>query len=184
MSDKLPEPWLRGPAFAPSALRRGEPGALIPALLQPAAHALIMSIEDCEAAVRDLPPESLWMEHLGAASIGFHLRHLVGATDRLLTYARGETLTAEQKAFMLSERTAGDPPPAAGALLAAWRDGVDRALAQLAATPESSLLDFRGVGRAQLPSNVLGLLFHAAEHASRHTGQVVTTAKVLKAHPR
>jgi uncharacterized damage-inducible protein DinB len=44
-----------------------------------------------------------------------------------------------------------------------------------------SLLDFRGVGRAQLPSNVLGLLFHAAEHASRHTGQVVTTAKMLKA---
>lgn len=184
MSTPRPEPWLRGPAFAPSVHRRGEPGEPIPALLQPAAHAFIMSIEDCEAAVRDLPADLLWVEHHGAASIGFHLRHLVGATDRLLTYARGEALTADQKAWMLSERTAGDPLPTADALLAGWRAGVDRALAQLAATPESSLLDFRGVGRAQLPSNVLGLLFHAAEHASRHTGQVVTTAKVLQAHPR
>jgi uncharacterized damage-inducible protein DinB len=28
---------------------------------------------------------------------------------------------------------------------------------------------------------VLGLLFHAAEHASRHTGQVVTTTKIVRA---
>ena len=168
MSTSQPEPWLRGPL------------AGIPALLQPAAHAFIMSIEDCEGAVRDLRTELLWVEHQGAASIGFHLRHLAGATDRLLTYARGETLSAAQKAFMMSERSAGDPPPTADGLVADWRSGVDRAVAQLAATLESSLLDFRGVGRARLPSNVLGLLFHAAEHASRHTGQVVTTAKILK----
>ena len=164
-----PEPWLRGPVSG------------IPALLQPAAHAFIMSIEDCESAVRDLPADLLWVEHAGAASLGFHLRHLAGATDRLLTYARGETLTSEQKAALAAERAPGLPPSGAEQLLAAWRDGVNRALAQLAATPESVLLEFRGVGRAQLPSNVLGLLFHAAEHASRHTGQVVTTAKMLKA---
>ena len=169
MSTSQPEPWLRGTV----------PG--IPALLQPAAHAFIMSLEDCEAAVRDLPAELLWLEHKGTASIGFHLRHLVGATDRLLTYARGGTLTEAQKVELVGERRPGDPPATAEALLMAWRAGVDRALAQLASTPESSLLDFRGVGRAQLPSNVLGLLFHAAEHASRHTGQVVTTAKVLRA---
>jgi len=169
MSTPQPEPWLRGAV------------AGIPPLLQPAAHAFIMSIEDCQAAVGDLPPDLLWLEHQGAASIGFHLRHLAGATDRLLSYARGETLTAEQKAFMLGERKPGEPAPSAAALIDGWRAGVDRALAQLAATQESSLLDFRGVGRAQLPSNVLGLLFHAAEHASRHTGQVVTTAKILMA---
>jgi uncharacterized damage-inducible protein DinB len=164
-----PEPWLRGPVSG------------ISALLQPAAHAFIMSIEDCESAVRDLPVELLWIEHEGAASIGFHLRHLAGATDRLLTYARGEALSSAQKAALGTERAPGDTPPSPAQLLAVWRNGVDRALAQLAATPESSLLEFRGVGRAQLPSNVLGLLFHAAEHASRHTGQVVTTAKILKA---
>ena len=121
------------------------------------------------------------MEHQGAASIGFHLRHLAGATDRLLTYARGEALTADQKAFMLTERKPGEPALGAASLIDGWRAAVDRALAQLTATPESLLLHFRGVGRAQLPSNVLGSLFHAAEHASRHTGQVVTTAKILKA---
>lgn len=163
-----PEPWLRGPV------------AGITSLLQPAAHAFVMSIEDCQTAVGDLAPAWLWVEHAGAASIGFHLRHLCGATDRLLTYARGEALTADQKAFLIAEREPGNPPPDAATLIAAWREGVDRALAQLAATPETTLLDFRGVGRAQLPSNVLGLLFHAAEHASRHTGQVVTTARVLK----
>jgi uncharacterized damage-inducible protein DinB len=169
MSTPQPEPWLRGPV------------ANISALLQPAAHAFMMSIEDCEAAVHDLSANLLWVEHQGAASIGFHLRHLVGATDRLLTYARGETLSPTQKTALVSERAPGDAPPPAASLLDAWRSGVDRALAQLAATPEAALLDFRGVGRAQLPSNVLGLLFHAAEHASRHTGQVVTTAKILRA---
>jgi uncharacterized damage-inducible protein DinB len=168
MSTPAPEPWLRGPVTG------------IPAHLQPAAHAFIMSIEDCEAAVRDLSPELLWVEHHGAASIGFHLRHLAGATDRLLTYARGEALSPAQKSALVAERTPGNPPPSAADLLAAWRTGVDRALAQLAATHESALFDVRGVGRAQLPSNVLGLLFHAAEHASRHTGQAVTTAKILR----
>lgn len=168
MSADLPEPWLRGPI------------AGIPALLQPAAHAFVMSLEDCQLAIGDLPAGSLWLEYNGAASIGFHLRHLCGATDRLLTYARGESLTPAQKTFLIGERTPGDPAPEAAQLIALWQAGVDRALAQLAATPESTLLDFRGVGRAQLPSNVLGLLFHAAEHASRHTGQVVTTAKMLK----
>jgi hypothetical protein len=38
----------------------------------------------------------------------------------------------------------------------------------------------RQVGRAQLPSTVLGLLFHAAEHAQRHVGQLVTTSKVIR----
>ena len=169
MSSRQPEPWLRGPL----------PG--IPALLQPAVHALLMSMEDCEAAATGLSQGQLWREPGGAASVGFHLVHLAGSTDRLLTYARGEALTAAQKAALVGERTPGDPAPTADDLLAAWRTGVDGAIAQLAATPESALLDVRGVGRSQLPSNVLGLLFHAAEHASRHTGQVVTTAKIVRA---
>jgi uncharacterized damage-inducible protein DinB len=166
MNQAQSEPWLRGPV------------AGIHPLLQPAAHAFIMSIEDCDSAVQGLPADRLWVEYAGAASIGFHLRHLAGSTDRLLTYARGETLSATQKAALAAERT---PGPGAEELLAGWRAGVERALAQLAATQESVLLEFRGVGRAQLPSNVLGLLFHAAEHASRHTGQVVTAAKIVKA---
>ena len=167
----LPEPWLRGPV----------PG--IPALLQPVAHALQMSMEDCGKAAADLDTQDLWREPGGAASVGFHLRHLAGSTDRLFTYARGDALTAAQKAALLAERAPGETPPSAADLLDAWRTTVEWALAQLATTAEDTLLDARGVGRAQLPSTVLGLLFHAAEHASRHTGQVVTTAKVVRAWP-
>lgn len=169
MSTPLPEPWLRGPL----------PG--IPSLLQPAAHAFVMSIEDCEKAAGDLTTGQLWHAPGGAAPVGFHLVHLAGSTDRLLTYARGEALTGAQKAALVGERAPDDPRPEALQLLRGWRTGVERALAQLAATPESTLLDPRAVGRAQLPSTVLGLLFHAAEHASRHTGQVVTTSTIVRA---
>ena len=167
MSVTLPEPWLRGPV----------PG--IPSLLQPAAHAFQMSVEDCEQAASPLTPEELWTMPGGVASVGFHLRHLAGSTDRLLTYARGAALSGAQLAALAAEARPGEPPATAADLLAAWREAVTQALAQLAATDETALGQPRGVGRAQLPSTVLGLLFHAAEHASRHTGQVVTTAKMV-----
>ena len=156
----------------------------VPALLQPAAHALQMSIEDCEAAAGPLTTEDLWLSPGGVASVGFHLRHLAGSTDRLLTYARGAALDAGQRTALAAESTVGDPRPSAAQLLSAWRAGVESAIAQLAATPETTLTDHREVGRGKLPSTVLGLLFHAAEHASRHTGQVVTTARIVRADRR
>ncbi|MCA1583415.1 MAG: DinB family protein [Acidobacteria bacterium] len=161
-----PEPWLRGAI----------PG--IPALLQPAAHAFQMALEDTERVVEGLTPDQLWREPGGAASVGFHLRHLAGSTDRLLTYARGERLSAAQRGAVAAESAADSRPPLA-ALLEGWSTTVHCALQQLAATPEAALLEARAVGRAQLPSTVIGLLFHAAEHGSRHTGQLVTTAKIV-----
>jgi uncharacterized damage-inducible protein DinB len=113
--------------------------------------------------------------------LGFHVAHLSGSTDRLLTYARGERLDALQKAALLREGGLAAECPPVERLLADWHATVDRALAQLAATPEATLGDARAVGRAQLPSTVLGLIFHAAEHASRHTGQIVTTARLVRA---
>lgn len=169
MSTPLPEPWLRGPL----------PG--IPALLQPAAHALVMAREDVDAAVRGLSVDQTWMSPSGVTPVGFHVAHLSGSTDRLLTYARGERLDAVQKAALLREGGLTTERPSIESLLADWQATVDRALAQLAATPEATLGDARAVGRAQLPSTVLGLIFHAAEHASRHTGQVVTTARLVRA---
>jgi uncharacterized damage-inducible protein DinB len=161
-----PEAWLRGPV----------PG-VDPALM-PAAHALLQTIEDVETAVSDLTTEQLWMTPGGAASIGFHLMHLSGSTDRLLTYARGETLNAAQKAAVAAERA--PTPVDAASLLAELRRTFDAALAQVRATPPSALQDARAVGRAGLPTTVLGLIFHAAEHSQRHAGQIVTTAKVLR----
>jgi uncharacterized damage-inducible protein DinB len=148
--------------------------------LYPVAHALIASREDVARGLAELPPELLWERPGGAASIGFHLSHLAGATDRLFTYARGEGLSDLQKRVMIAERTPPDPAPALEALLGRWDEVVEASLGQLARTPASELDTPREVGKAKLPSNVRGLLFHAAEHAQRHTGQIITTAKVLQ----
>lgn len=162
------EAWLRGPL----------PG--VPPLLMPTAHALVQSGEELDAAVSGLSPADLWSRPGGAASIGFHLRHIVGVLDRLFTYARGGRLNPTQFAALQQEGVAGTPPATAAELLTAVHTAVDSALASLQATDESTLLDARTVGRAQLPTNVLGLLVHAAEHAQRHTGQAVTTAKIIR----
>jgi hypothetical protein len=161
------EAWQRGPV----------PG--ISDSLQPVAHALIGAAEDASVAVGGLTPAQFWCSPGGAASIGFHLMHLSGSTDRLFTYARGEGLSAAQKDALGAERSLAEPRPAADLLLRAWQETVDRALDQLARTPEADLGTPRGVGRMAVPSNVRGLLFHAAEHATRHVGQIITTAKIV-----
>jgi uncharacterized damage-inducible protein DinB len=163
-----PEPWLRGPVHG------------VPPALQPAAHAFIMAREDIDEAVSGLTADEVWATPGGAASIGFHVAHLIGSTDRLLTYARGETLSPEQKTALVRERGVSETRPQILTLLAEWHAAVDAAIDRLRATDARTLGDARGVGKAQLPSTVLGLIFHAAEHAARHTGQIVTTAKVVR----
>lgn len=169
MSASLPEPWLRGPL----------PG--LHPLLQPAGHAFVMAREDVTAAVAGLSPIEVWTAPYNVTPVGFHVMHLSGSTDRLLTYARGAALDEAQKAALGRERMMAVERPPIERLVAEWHATVDRALAQLAATDPATLTDAREVGRDKLPSTVLGLLFHAAEHAARHTGQVVATAKLLRA---
>ena len=151
----------------------------VPALLQPVAHSLLQCREELTAALAGLTPDQLWQRPNGAASIGFHARHAAGSLDRLLTYARGELLSPAQMAALAVEETPDLASDAAATLAAGFDAAVERALAQLRATSESTLLEPRGVGRARLPSTVLGLLFHAAEHTQRHVGQLVTTGKVI-----
>jgi hypothetical protein len=161
----LPEPWLRGPVEG------------IAAVLQPAAHALIMAREDIAGLAPTVNPDVLWRQ-AGAATAGFHALHLAGALDRLFTYARGEALNDAQKAVARAE--AAPRPDLDGAALVAMVDAaVSRALDQLRATPADSVLDERKVGRAGLPSTVIGLLFHGAEHSTRHSGQFISTVKLL-----
>ena len=167
----LPEVWLRGPVEG------------VPPLLQPVAHGLIQCREEMAAILADLTSEQIWTAPAGAASIGFHVRHAAGSLDRLFTYARGEPLSAAQRAELAAEAQPDLAPNAGARLAASFGEAVDRALAQLRATDPGKLLDARGVGRAQLPSTVLGLLFHAAEHTQRHAGQAVTTAKFIRGMP-
>jgi len=148
-------------------------------LLMPVVHALIQVREDLDRLAATVPADVVWQRPGGAASIGFHVRHTVGALDRLFTYARGETLSDAQRTIAGEEGTPGEPPMPLTAVVAAAQQDIERALAQLRATPQEMLLEARKVGRAGLPSTVLGLLFHAAEHATRHVGQAITTAKIL-----
>jgi uncharacterized damage-inducible protein DinB len=166
-----PEAWQRGPL----------PG--VPPLLMPAAHAIAQVSAELAALV-SLDAVQLWAQPGGVASVGFHLRHIAGSTERLLTYARGEGLREEQVRAARQEADPPRPGESASVLVEAARTGIDRALAQLRATPETALLEPRGVGRRQLPSTVLGLLFHAAEHAQRHCGQAATTARIVRAGAR
>ncbi len=161
------EAWQRGPVpgFTP--------------LLMPVVHALIQVREDLERLAARVPEEHVWVRPGGAASIGFHVRHVGGALDRLFTYARGEALSDTQRAAARDEGLPGAPPVSLVALVAEVQGAIDRASEQLRSTPEDTLLDARRVGRAGLPSTVLGLLFHAAEHATRHVGQAITTARIL-----
>jgi hypothetical protein len=162
-----PEVWLRGPLIA------------VPPYLQPVAHSLLQCREEVHALLARLTVAQMTDRPNGAASISYHLRHAVGSLDRLLTYARGEQLSEEHLDALAREKNE-DPTPHLGLRLRALFDGaVERALAQVRATPEAVLLDVRLVGRAHLPSTVIGLLFHAAEHTQRHVGQAVTTAKIL-----
>lgn len=151
----------------------------IPALLQPVAHALLQAREEIQILLQDFPEHLLWKQPADLASVGFHLQHLEGVLERLFTYARGETLSKEALAYLQSEGSG--PGHTVIGLVKAFEEQVDKALAQLKATNPDKLTHFRGVGRAQLPSTVLGLLFHAAEHTQRHVGQLLVTARILQA---
>jgi uncharacterized damage-inducible protein DinB len=104
-----------------------------------------------------------------------------GVVDRLFTYADGKQLTALQRAELQAEGIPTSPGVTASHLVQAFRARVERALDQLRATDESTLTEHRPVGRRQLPSTVLGLLFHAAEHVQRHLGQLLVTVRVQEA---
>jgi uncharacterized damage-inducible protein DinB len=164
----LPEVWLRGPVEG------------IPPLLQPVANALLQAREEVDALVQNCPDPILWTRPGGVASAGFHLQHLAGVLDRLFTYARGEALSEAQRAALAAE---GTPPISGGTgreLANAFSAQVDRALEQLRGTRESTLHNPRAVGRLGLPSTVLGLLVHAAEHTQRHVGQLLVTVRVQR----
>lgn len=160
----LPEVWLRGPL--PDYLDE----------LQPVAHSLLQVREEV-GRVAAIPAAELWARPGGAASIGFHLKHLAGSLDRLLTYAAGKSLTAAQYDYLNAEgQESGE---SAETLVRLAHAAIDRALTHVRTTPLCTLDDARDVGRDRLRSTVLGLLFHAAEHAQRHSAQIITTAKVV-----
>ena len=163
-----PEVWLRGPIAGVSPF------------LQPVAHSLLQSQEEMTRILPELSAAEIWSRPGGAASVGFHARHAVGSLDRLLTYARGEELHRTQLTLLGTEATPDHERGIGSKLVEALDRAIDGALRQLRATDDTTLLGARAVGRAGLPSTVLGLLVHAAEHTQRHVGQLVTTARFVR----
>jgi uncharacterized damage-inducible protein DinB len=162
------EAWQRGPVSG------------VQPELQPAAHAILHARNDLDAAVPRIPQEHVWAAPGDTASIGFHLLHLAGSTLRLLTYARGEALSQEQWDWLDLEK-APQPQWSADVLMQHVHHSLDAALAQIRETDPAALKEPRFIGRARIEVTLRGLLFHAGEHAARHAGQVITTARLLQA---
>ena len=160
------EPWLRGTLTKVEAVRRQ------------VLHALELAGEDIETWCAGLSGPEMNARPFGIVSVAFHLRHIGGSLDRLLTYAEGRGLSGGQMDALGRESDSEASPEQA---MAEVRSALAQARRRILALPENSYEEPRGVGRAMLPSTVGGLLVHCAEHTQRHVGQMVTTAKIVMA---
>ncbi len=163
----LPEHWLRGPVQ----------NIILP--LQPVAHALLQAQDEINQMMIAFPPPLLWENVAGKASVGFHLQHIAGVQDRLFTYAENKPLSDQQMMELKSEGQINEAYTVA-TLLEKLNAQFHESLNRLSLFTDEITWEERKVGRKQLLSTVHGLLFHAAEHTMRHTGQLLVTIAVLK----
>lgn len=160
------EPWMRGTY------------ADVPAVGRAVLHALDLALEDITKWTEGLSDAEVHARPLGLPSLAFHLRHMARSVDRLLCYAEGKQLTAEQLAALKSEQSGEEP---LAELLAEVEVSFSNAGERVRVLATANFETFRGVGRKQLPTSIGGALIHVADHTQRHVGQVVTTAKVVGA---
>jgi uncharacterized damage-inducible protein DinB len=162
------EPWLRGTYSD------------VPAAGRAVLHALDLALDDLTQWTAGLTDAEVHAQPLGLTPIAFHLRHIARATDRILTYAEGEQLTAEQLAALKTEQGSEGNQEPLSALLAEVEISFTDAAERIRVLATANLDTPRFVGRKQLPTSIGGALIHVADHTQRHVGQVVTTTKVLK----
>jgi len=163
--DTVPEPWLRGlPGVSP--------------LTAPILYAFQQAREDLAKYTEDLTVEQIWAKPYGLGSAGFHVRHIAGSTDRLMKYLEEKQLTAAELRALETEATPGDTPEE---LMEELDAAFERAEAIVRALDPATLADPREVGRKRLPTTVIGLLTHIAEHTQRHVGQAISAAKLARA---
>lgn len=159
-----PEAWLRGPIEG------------VPPHLMPVFHSFAMVREDLAHCTEGLTTEDVWRPTGSLPSLGFHLRHIAQSVDRLVTYLCGNELSDAQIATLKQE---AEP----GATLSELLEEIDEKLSDAerrVRTIEPGMLnEARYIGKKRLPSTVLGLLVHVAEHTQRHLGQAITTAKLV-----
>jgi hypothetical protein len=159
------EPWLRGPL------------AGVNALVMPTLHAYGQVREDLAQWTRGLSDAAIWSRPHGLAPVGFQLRHIAGSVERLTTYLRGQQLTPEQLAAIPREM---DPGPGRLELLAEVNRALDQSEQVIRSLKPASFAEPRTVGRNHLPTTVIGLVVHLAEHTQRHVGELIVTAKLAR----
>ncbi len=162
---ELPEPWMRGPIEG------------VPALLSPLLYSFQQAREDLTRFTEALTTEQIWVQPHGFGSVGFHLRHIAGSTDRLTTYLEGRQISEAQLDFLKHEH---DPGATREELLAGMDAAFQRTETIVRALDPARLSDPREIGRKKLPTTVIGLLTHVAEHTQRHVGQAISAAKLAR----
>jgi uncharacterized damage-inducible protein DinB len=160
------EVWMRGPIEG------------VPALLQPVAHALLQVEEDVLKYTAQLSSGQLWTKPGGNASIGFHLQHIRGVIDRMFTYAENKSLSDEQFDDLHKEGIENSDVSVT-ALVENLHRQIQQSVQKLALIDPETLTEVRFLGRKRIPTTLIGLLFHAAEHAQRHVGQLLVTARCI-----
>lgn len=144
-------------------------------LLAPLLYCFQQAREDLAKHTEGLTPQQIWASPHDFGSVGFHLRHIAGSTDRLMTYLQARALSELQMAALEEEKRPGGP--AREELL----DSMDRifhdAESVVRALNPAILAEPRTVGRQRLPTTVIGLLSHIGEHTQRHVGQAISAAK-------
>ena len=145
------------------------------ALVTPVFHTFMHVREELARHMEGVSDAQVWKSPGHLAPLGFHLRHIAGSVDRLVTYLLEEPLTEEQFAFLKAE---AEPGGTLEELLAELDQALAKAEDRLWTIDPASIHEPRYIGRKRLPTTVLGLLVHIAEHTQRHLGQAITTAKV------
>ena len=159
-----PEPWLRGPI------------AGIHPLVMPVFSSYAQVREDLRAHTAGISESQVWQSVAGH-SLGFQLKHMAGSVDRLTTYLLGRQLEAGQLSFLKQE---SQPPGTLDELLQLVEQSLRRSEDELRHINAASLYAARNVGRRALPTSVIGLIVHLAEHTQRHLGQAIVIAKILR----
>jgi uncharacterized damage-inducible protein DinB len=149
----------------------------VPTLLAPVLYSFQQAREDLARFTEGLTPDQLWTTPHGFGSVGFHLRHIAGSTDRLMTYLEGRQLSESQMDFLKHEH---DPGASREELLHSMNTVFERAEEVVRAIDLAKLEEPREIGRKKLPTTVIGLLTHIAEHTQRHVGQAISAAKLAR----
>ncbi len=160
-----PEPWLRGPLAGVSPM------------VANLVYTFAQAREELDVAVDGLSVEELWLRPHGLAAVGFHIRHLGGAAERLGCYLRGNLLTVGQLSDLKRE---AEPGMDGVGLIAEMVARLERVEQDVRGMDPATLEEAREVGRGRLPSTAIGLIVHIAEHTQRHLGQAITTAKFVR----